>query len=206
MDPKLDLRLRELRNQIPQVDPLLQRLVRQSAYEPARILIGVSLLLGDVQVRGVPAADDVMGKEIDGGVAWFFRIMAAIKDEAGEPSETFKELAREIATDGLFASSAMKDDEARQEFMKEMDEGGLWPADLMTLPEDLANKAIRFLPPLDAITLEQASVKIPGEDEWENVGTMRVSLSHVSAWWPVRVEPPEHVAGLLEEEDNSAST
>ncbi len=198
MDQELDLRLKELRGRISQVDPLLVRLLNFATSAPGPIQYGLVLLLDGVIVSGVPESSTLTGEVLDNQSLKFFQSMQAMDISAGGDGGNWPEIINIYQEISPFSSQAKKDSEARTDFLKKIGDTEFKdPTELLDHPDNLAEEAVYVLIPPKAFTLRDVQIRSGGTGIWENVPSMRVNLSSVQAWWTFDLGVPEEAREAL---------
>lgn len=199
MDAALELRLREIRSRASHWDPLLAHLLVLATRSGLNLQVGIVCVLGSHTVRGVPVGSQVSAELLDGEILHYFRALAAIARAANDDDPQWLENVELLEDKPFFAQIVRDEVSQRAEFFAELDQRELAPTDeLLDLPEDLWNKAFVATRPLQAFTLQNASIQGP-DGKWESVGTVRVALAHVQSWWTFRLGVPDEAAAHLAE-------
>ncbi len=202
MDESLDIRLREIRSRLVHSDALLAQVVNLTTRSELGIQLGLSLLLGSVTVQGVPVPSDTAARELDQEVLHYYRTVGAIAAAAGaDEGRVWRDIAESIVASPFFATTVAKDAEDRAAFFEGLNQLEEKPSgDLLDLPEDLRDVGLIVMTPPRAVTLEHASIR-HGAGDWEAVGTMRVVLHQVQAWWTFRLGVPDEAHPVMEPDD-----
>jgi hypothetical protein len=160
--------------------------------------VPVTLVVGGYLVTGAPVRDENWGAAMDNQVEG---ILAMAEEhyrrssDGGEVPENdaaaFAAIRANRLTDALQAMRERKD-QRRDAVRAEIAQGGEEEWSPKDLPGDLAIDWAREHSRERFLTLTGASVLIP-PGRREDVGTIRVDMRHVAAWWPARFEtaPPE---------------
>lgn len=198
MDPRLELRLREIRARVATVDPLLAQL---AVAAESGVQIGLVLVLGTHTVQGVPAPSIVTAETLDRDIAHYLRVAAAVYAAQGDEVPELLDHAARVGVDTGISPVVRRADARLNGFLDELAELGISGVDeLSDLPQELWERGAAAIVPPRAVTLQDASIREPG-GAWEPVGTIRVVLSHVHAWWTYRLGVPEEAAPFLPPEE-----
>ncbi len=188
MDRALDLRLQEVRNRALHVDPLLAQLVNWCSSTATQI--GIVCVLGATVVRGVPTSTVESADALDDEVRFFLDIVCRRAEAIGATAEAeqLAGLAEEFA---MFGSTAREAQQRRASIIEWLGDREL-PGNLADLPPDMQDPGLELSLPPKAVTLSSAQVRY-ADGDWEDVGTLRVLLSQVHAWWSFRLGVPDDV-------------
>jgi hypothetical protein len=162
---------------------------------------GLVLAVGPMIVKGVPTWPSKIAAALDEDTAWFYRVAGAtLAAETGSLPEDWDRLVAQITADRSFSSRVEEAERLREEFDQKLDEFASQSEQeiksIGNLPEELRDDAIQFLAPPRTLTLERASIKLAGEP-WDEVGTMRVMMAQVTAWWTFRLTPTDEALPFL---------
>ena len=171
-------------------DPTIEWLLDLAA---SGFALPVSLLVGGYIVTGAPVPDEHWGAAIDEQVD---KVLAVTEDayrrsDAGTiPDDQVQAIA---AIRGHRLTEALRNQRERRarqfaEIQSHVTEGEPWsPKDL---PGDLGVRWAREQGRDRFLTLTGASVLIP-PGRREDVGTIRIDIAHIAAWWPARFDTGE---------------
>jgi hypothetical protein len=153
--------------------------------------VPVTLVVGGFLITGAPVREEHWGAAIDQQIDGILAVAEEHYRRSGQGGEIPEDDARAFAsiranrlTDAL---QGLRERRARRraEIESHIPEDGQWnPKDL---PGDLAVEWAREQTRDPFLTLTGASVLIP-PGRREDVGTIRVDIRHVAAWWPARFE------------------
>jgi hypothetical protein len=172
-------------------DPTIEWLLDLAA---SGFALPVSLIAGGYVITGAPVSDEHWGAAIDEQVDRVLTVTeeAYQRSEAGAiPDDPIEAIRTHRLTDAL---RSQRERRARQfaEIQSHVAEGEPWsPKDL---PGDLGVQWAREQGRDRFLTLAGASVLIP-PGRREEIGTIRIDIAHVAAWWPARFEATEPDAG-----------
>jgi hypothetical protein len=150
--------------------------------------VPVTLVVGGYLITGAPVRDDHWGAAIDHQIEG---IIALAEEHYGrteggtvpeQEAAAFAEIRAHRLTDAL-ADLRERRARRRQEIEAQVPAGGT-PKDL---PDGLGAEWAREQSRDRFLTLTGASVLIP-PGRREEIGTVRVDIRHVGAWWPARFE------------------
>lgn len=160
--------------------------------------VPVTLVVDGYLITGAPVTEEHWGAAIDQQIEGILALGEEHYRRSGEGGEIPEDDAKAFAairanrlTDAL---RNLRERRARRraEIASHMPEDGQWsPKDL---PDDLGVEWAREQSRDPFLTLTGASVLIP-PGRREDVGTIRVDIRHVAAWWPARFETAEGEAG-----------
>jgi hypothetical protein len=171
-------------------DPTIEWLLDLAA---SGFALPVSLIAGGYVITGAPVSDEHWGAAIDEQVD---RVLAVTEEayqrsEAGAIPDDQVKAIEAIRTHRLTdALRSQRERRARQfsEIQSHVAEGEPWrPKDL---PGDLGVEWAREQGRDRFLTLAGASVLIP-PGRREEIGTIRIDIAHIAAWWPARFEATE---------------
>jgi hypothetical protein len=203
MDAALNVRLRELRARLVHSDALLSHVVNLTARSGLNVQLGLSLYVGGATIQGVPAKSSKSADVLDADVVHFYRTLAALAASAGNDTEdVWSDILAQLQETPFFASNVDKEMHERDDFFAQLEADDLTITDdLSELPEELWSVAVNVTAPPRAVTLENASIR-HGAGKWEPIGTVRVTLHQVQAWWTFRLGvPPEAVDHMPTDEE-----
>jgi hypothetical protein len=153
--------------------------------------VPVTLVVGGYLITGAPVPDDHWGAAIDQQIEGIIALAEEHYRRTGEGGDVPEEEAAAFSairanrlTDALrdLRERRMR---RRQEIEAQVPEGEQWSA--KDLPGELGTEWARERSRDRFLTLTGASVLIP-PGRREDVGTVRVDIRHVGAWWPARFE------------------
>ena len=180
-------------------DPTIEWLLDLAA---SGFALPVSLIVGGYVITGAPVPDEHWGAAIDEQVDKVLAVTeeAYRRSEAGtvpdDQVQAIEAIRGHRLTDAL---RQQRERRARQisEIQSHVREGEPWsPKDL---PGDLGVQWAREQGRDRFLTLTGASVLIP-PGRREEVGTIRIDIAHIAAWWPAKFETGEEAdAGAAEE-------
>src|SRR3954451_18193859 len=153
--------------------------------------VPVTLVVGGYLITGGPVPDDHWGAAIDHQIEGIIALAEEHYRRSSEGGEVPEgEAAAFAAIRGNRLTDALRDlrerrMRRRQEIEAQVPEGEQWTA--KDLPGDLGPEWAREQSRDRFLTLTGASVLIP-PGRREDVGTVRVDIRHVAAWWPARFE------------------
>ena len=197
MDEALDLRLREIRARLLETDPLLNHLVGLTTHSDLTIPCVLVLALGTHMVSGVPAPTERFAETVDETFAQNFRVIGAIQASDGGDSKAWFDIADQWLAQAHFTTPARERAEQRRAFWERVDRAGVELTDETTaMPREFWEDAFQATIRPHAVTLQQAFMREPG-GSWEPVGTIRVVLRHVTAWWTKPIDVPEAAEAYL---------
>jgi hypothetical protein len=150
--------------------------------------VPVTLVVGGYLITGAPVREDHWGAAIDSQIDGIISLAEEHygRTEGGavpdEEAAAFAEIRAHRLTDAL---NDLRERRARrrQEMAAQVPDGGS-PRDL---PGELGAEWAREQSRDRFLTLTGASVLIP-PGRREEIGTVRVDIRHVGAWWPARFE------------------
>jgi hypothetical protein len=152
--------------------------------------VPVTLVVGGFLVTGAPVRDENWGAAIDQQIEGILTMAEEHyrRGGAGEIPEddarAFAEIRANRLTDALRGLRERRS-RRRAEIASQIPDDGQWtPKDL---PGDLGVEWAREQSRDPFLTLTGASVLIP-PGRREDVGTIRVDIRHIAAWWPARFE------------------
>ena len=175
-------------------DPTIEWLLDLAA---SGFALPVSLIVGGYVITGAPVSDELWGTAIDEQVDKVLAVTeeAYRRSEAGTiPDDQVQAIAAIRGHRLTDALRHQRERRARQisEIQSHVQEGEEWsPKDL---PGDLGVQWAREQGRDRFLTLTGASVLIP-PGRREDVGTIRIDIAHIAAWWPARFETGEEAAG-----------
>lgn len=196
MDRDLAIALKEIRQRISRVDPLLVRLINL-AHGTIPIQYGVSVRLGGATISGIPAPSDTTGEILDKQTLRFVQIMHAMSLAAGHGEGTWPEIEGMIREARTFLETAKDEDNADSRLMSYMSDNKLeqWPK-IADLPDELVDDAISTWAPPKAFTLTNATI-MKDNGRSEEIGNIRINLASVEAWWTFDLGVPEGTQDAL---------
>lgn len=152
----------------------------------ARMHFAVGLLLNGMVVVGAIVPAEEIAKEIDGERA---RIAGSISDDARPDDVSPDQWKNQLeffstATSEGVSNTKREGDELDQE-LAEAAEDGMVGFD--ELPAEIARKAI-YHQARPYLTLKQVQIASAGQAGTMRLDVLRVSVPHISAWWPVRLD------------------
>jgi hypothetical protein len=153
--------------------------------------VPVTLVVGGYLITGAPVREEHWGAAIDQQIESILALAEDHYQRGGEGGEVpDDEAAAFAAIRANRLTDALRDlrerrARRRQEIEAQIPEGEQWTA--KDLPGDLGTEWAREQSRDRFLTLTGASVLIP-PGRREDVGTVRVDLRHVGAWWPARFE------------------
>jgi hypothetical protein len=168
-------------------DPTIEWLLDLTA---SGFALPVSVIVGGYVITGAPVPDEHWGAAIDEQVE---RVLAVTEEayrrsDAGTIPDNQAQAIQMIRANRLTeALRRQRERRARQfsEIQSHIREGEQWsPKDL---PGDLGVEWAREQGRDRFLTLAGASVLIPPGGR-EEVGTIRIDIAHIAAWWPARFE------------------
>lgn len=173
-------------------DGQLETLLRLTRLVPGvGVGVGVTLVVNGALLRGTLATSEGFARDADKKIAVGSenaRVSGAEGDAATEVSLQISKLLREAETLSKPARDAQKAYfDARDKvdaYMESVDKKFALSID--DIPAELLHDYFEVSTPHMVFTLENAEIRLPGEG-WIHVGFIRVSQSHISAWW---VTPP----------------
>jgi hypothetical protein len=180
-------------------DPTIEWLLDLAA---SGFALPVSLIAGGYVITGAPVSDEMWGTAIDEQVDKVLAVTeeAYRRSDAGtipdDQVQAIEAIRAHRLTDAL---RQQRERRARQfaEIRSHVQEGEQWtPKDL---PGDLGVEWAREQGRDRFLTLAGASVLIP-PGRREDVGTIRIDIAHIAAWWPARFETGEAAEGEAAEE------
>jgi hypothetical protein len=180
-------------------DPTIEWLLDLAA---SGFALPVSLIVGGYVITGAPVPDEHWGAAIDEQVDKVLAVTeeAYRRSDAGTiPDDQVQAIAAIRGHRLTDALRQQRERRARQisEIQSHVQEGGEWsPKDL---PGDLGVQWAREQGRDRFLTLTGASVLIP-PGRREDVGTIRIDIAHIAAWWPARFETGEEADGDAAEE------
>jgi hypothetical protein len=151
--------------------------------------VPVTLVVGGYLITGAPVREDHWGAAIDSQIEGILALAEEHYSRAGEggkvPDEEAAAFAEIRAHRLTGALQGLRERRARrrQEIQAQVPEGG----SAKDLPGELATEWAREQSRDRFLTLTGASVLIP-PGRREDIGTVRVDIRHVGAWWPARFE------------------
>jgi hypothetical protein len=202
MDEILDYRLREIRSRLLRGDPLLAQVVNLTGRSRTGIQIGLVLQLAGCTVRGIPTEATRSGEAVDDEVGHYFRVLAALAAANDRNPAKYHEVVADFeGLDPGFAKTVRGDLDDRDELFSALDEAGLeFPDELSELPPHIREKALGVTAPPRAVTLDSAAMRV-GSADWEDIGSMRVVLHNVQAWWTFRLGVPDEAVPFLPDDE-----
>ena len=180
-------------------DPTIEWLLDLAA---SGFALPVSLIVGGYVITGAPVPDEHWGAAIDEQVDKVLAVTeeAYRRSDAGTiPDDQVQAIAAIRGHRLTDALRQQRERRARQisEIQSHVQEGEQWsPKDL---PGDLGVQWAREQGRDRFLTLTGASVLIP-PGRREDVGTIRIDIAHIAAWWPARFETGDEVEGDAAEE------
>jgi hypothetical protein len=175
-------------------DPTIEWLLDLAA---SGFALPVSIIVGGYVITGAPVPDEHWGAAIDEQVDKVLAVTeeAYRRSDAGTiPDDQVKAIEAIRAHRLTEALRQQRERRARQfsEIQSHIREGEQWsPKDL---PGDLGVQWAREQGRDRFLTLTGASVLIP-PGRREDVGTVRVDIAHIAAWWPARFETGQEGEG-----------
>jgi hypothetical protein len=156
--------------------------------------VPVTLVVGGFLVTGAPVREEHWGAAIDQQVEGILNLAEEHYRRGGGGGEVPEDEAKAFAsiranrlTDAL-RNLRERRAQRRAEMASHVPEDGQWsPKDL---PGDLGVEWAREQGRDRFLTLAGASVLIP-PGRREEIGTIRVDIAHIAAWWPARFEATE---------------
>jgi hypothetical protein len=184
-------RLDEIIQAIPAVDPMLDQLV-DIATGNIPVQYGVVLLLGDVQIEGVPVSAHGMADRLDYLTGRFFGFVIdqAKADPTVEHDAEWYAALEQVASSTFFRSRVQYWDDFREKMAESTRDISF--KDMTELPVELRRDVSKWLSQHTAVTLQQATVRQSGADP-VHVPLIRVALSQIKAWWPFELGDPNVV-------------
>jgi len=153
--------------------------------------VPVTLVVGGYLITGAPVPDDHWGSAIDHQIEGIIALAEEHYRRTGEGGDVPEaEAAAFAAIRGNRLTDALRDlrerrMRRRQEIEAQVPEGEQWSA--KDLPGELGTEWARERSRDRFLTLTGASVLIP-PGRREEIGTVRIDIRHVGAWWPARFE------------------
>ena len=153
--------------------------------------VPITLVVGGYLITGAPVPDDHWGAAIDHQIEGIIALAEDHYRRTGEGGKVPDDEAAAFATiRANRLTDALRDlrdrrARRRREIEAQIPEGEQWSA--KDLPGDLGTEWAREQSRDRFITLTGASVLIP-PGRREDIGTVRVDIRHVGAWWPARFE------------------
>jgi hypothetical protein len=184
-------------------DPTIEWLLDLAA---SGFALPVSLIVGGYVVTGAPVSDELWGAAIDEQVD---KVLAVTEDayrrsDTGTIPEDQANAIEAIRAHRL--TDALRQQRERRgrrfaEIQSHIPEGAEW--DPKSLPGDLGVQWAREQGRDRFLTLAGASLLIP-PGRREDVGTIRIDIAHIAAWWPAQFEAREPGEGDGEGEPPAA--
>ena len=180
-------------------DPTIEWLLDLAA---SGFALPVSLIVGGYVITGAPVPDEHWGAAIDEQVDKVLAVTeeAYRRSDAGTiPDDQVQAIA---AIRGHRLTEALRQQRERrarqfEEIQSHVTDGEPWsPKDL---PGDLGVQWAREQGRDRFLTLTGASVLIP-PGRREDVGTIRIDIAHIAAWWPAKFETGEDADASAAEE------
>ena len=205
MDRELSIALKEIRQRISQVDPLLARLVNL-AHGSIPIQYGVSVRIGAATISGIPAPGSVTGELLDRQTLRFVQIMHALSVTAGIDDGSWSEIEDLVREAKTFLETANHEVDANSRLLSYVSNAKLERLpNIADLPDELIDDAVAAWAPPKAFTLTNATI-VKDNGTQENLGTIRISLARVEAWWTFDLAIPDGAqdtfAQIQQKDDN----
>lgn len=198
MERDLELAFMDARQRLVRVDPLLDMILHFGGENTFQF--GLVIVTGGATFRGIPTAPDDLARSLDSDALWYVQVLKALA-EAQQDSESAQRLEADTEVVEGQRPFASRLDEKRASTRRVVDYlDGLPDENTVTrftdFPEELQDDAVRFFQPPAAFTLDSAEVR-PNGGEWEAIGSCRILVSHVQAWWTFRLGAPVEAVDLL---------